>query len=64
MYLSLDTASPTGREFTPGTRPVLMTEGCTRLQGASSIRGFEQKTHRFMAKWMDQAWTWDFPWVI
>lgn len=29
--------------------------------GASSIRGFEQKTHRFKAKWMDQASTWDFP---
>lgn len=43
---------------------VLMTEGCTRLQGASSRRGFEKKTYRFMAKWMDQAWTWGFPWVI
>lgn len=57
IYLSVDTACPTDRESTPATRPVLMTEGCTRLQGASSIRGFEQKTHRFMFKWMDQAWT-------
>lgn len=53
LYLSLDTYSPTGREFISGTRPVLITEGCTRLWDASSRRGFEKKTHRCMAKWMD-----------